>query len=86
MKNMLITFLFLLNVQCAYGNQALDIARAGHDQIQVLADLTQEFCQAERALQEREGHDAAALRQYCEKVWDVFKTYKQATDKILTED
>jgi len=70
---------------CASTNQAIDVFRAGHDQIQEMVDTTQAFCQHSRALLIERGLDTSVLEVYCEKAWDQFKTYKKITDVILKD-
>jgi len=79
-----LSVLFLgLSCGCATTNKALDIFRAGHEQIQEMVDTTQEFCQAAREKLKENNLDTTMLETYCDKAWGYLKTYKKITDPIL---
>jgi hypothetical protein len=68
---------------CATANKALDVFRAGHNEIQEIVDETQAFCQAAREKLKENDLDTSMLETYCEKAWSHFKTYKKITDPLL---
>lgn len=63
--------------------KAVQVFKAGHEKIQAIADATQEFCQVSRARLELQNIDVTEFKKDCDKIWNMFKEYKKATDVLL---
>jgi hypothetical protein len=81
----IIVLLIVCSLGCATANKALDVFRAGHNEIQEIVDETQAFCQAAREKLKENDLDTSMLETYCEKAWSHFKTYKKITDPLLEQ-
>lgn len=81
-----LSVLFLgCSLGCAHINDAVNVFKAGHQEIQEMVDETQVFCQYARTRLQEQELDTSALETYCEKAWTHFKTYKKLTDPFLKD-